>query len=131
MHVYAFTCPCIENLFAYNAIGLRRNPLGSIEVREYSRFLYLMRWPMDKTLHVDANEIGDIGPYDERSPIYALSLIFVDEAIDRSKGLSALKKEEKLFGVGSFIHSGSLVRGERRTFGKKHYVRNLIRLKMV
>ena len=47
---------------------------------------------MDKILHVYADEIGDIGPYDERSPIYALSLIFVDEATDRSKGLSALKR---------------------------------------
>ena len=54
---------------------------------------------MDKTLHVYADEIGDIGPYDERSPIYALSLIFVDEATDRSKGLSALKREEKRFGL--------------------------------
>lgn len=47
---------------------------------------------MDKTLHVYADEIGNIDPYDERSPIYALNLIFVDEAIDRSEGLSALKK---------------------------------------
>jgi hypothetical protein len=29
---------CFESVFAYNVIGLRRNPLGSIEVREYSRF---------------------------------------------------------------------------------------------
>ena len=54
---------------------------------------------MDKTLHVYADEIGDIGPFNERSPIYALSLIFVDEATDRSKGLSALKREEKRFGL--------------------------------
>ena len=32
---------CFANDFAYNIGGLRRNPLGSIEVREYSRFLYL------------------------------------------------------------------------------------------
>ena len=54
---------------------------------------------MDKTLRVYADTIGDIGPYDERSPIYAPSLIFVDEATDRSKGLSALKREEKPFGL--------------------------------
>lgn len=73
---------------------------------------------MDKTLHVYADEIGDIGPYDERSPIYALSLIFVDEATDRSKGLSALKREEKRFGLGRFIHSGNLIRGEKPYEGK-------------
>ena len=37
---------------------------------------------MDKVLHVYADKIGDIGPYDERSPIYALSLVFIDETID-------------------------------------------------
>ena len=73
---------------------------------------------MDKTLHVYADEIGDIGPFDERSPIYALSLIFVDEATDRSKGLSALKREETRFGLGRFIHSGNLIRGEKPYEGK-------------
>ena len=54
---------------------------------------------MDKTLRVYADTIGGILPYDERSPIYALSLIFVDKATDRSKGLSALKWKETRFGL--------------------------------
>lgn len=68
---------------------------------------------MEKILHVYADEIGDVGPYDERSPIYALSLLFLDDDVDRTKGLSALKREERRFGVGRFIHSGNLIRGEK------------------
>lgn len=68
---------------------------------------------MKRVLHVYADEIGDVGPYDERSPIYALSLLFLDGDADRNKGLSALRREERHFGVGRFIHSGNLIRGEK------------------
>ena len=50
-----------ENFLPIINMGTEDNLPGSIEVREYSRFLYLMKWLMYKTLHVYADEIGDIG----------------------------------------------------------------------
>ena len=69
----------IESIFTYNEIGLRRNPLGSIEVREYSRFLCLKKSPKHAKIRVYADELGDAGPYSKHSPIYSLSLLFLDE----------------------------------------------------
>ncbi len=44
-----------------------------------------------RKIHVYADELGDAGHYSEHSPIYSLSLLFLDEASDRNKNLRILK----------------------------------------
>ena len=41
---------------------------------------------MNKTLHVYVDELGDVGPFDERSPIYLVGIVFLDGETDRKKG---------------------------------------------
>ena len=83
----------------------------STEVREYSRFLYRKGdRTMGKILHVYADELGDMGPFDRKSPIYLVSMVFLDNEADRDKGLSAFRKAERTFGEGTFVHVGNLIR---------------------
>ena len=65
-----------------------------------------------RKLHVYADELGDAGPYSEHSPIYSLSLLFLDEVSDRSKNLRILKSAIRKYGGDHFIHCGNLIRGE-------------------
>ena len=67
---------------------------------------------MSNTLHIYVDELGDVGPFDSKSPIYLISLVFLDRVTARNKGLSAFKKAERQFGEGTFIHVGNLIRGE-------------------
>jgi len=67
---------------------------------------------MNKTLHVYVDELGDVGPFDERSPIYLVGIVFLDGETDREKGLYAFRKAERAFGKGTFVHVGNLIRGE-------------------
>ena len=65
-----------------------------------------------RKIHVYADELGDAGPYSGHSPIYSLSLLFLDEASDRSKNLRILKSAIRKYGGDHFIHCGNLIRGE-------------------
>ena len=65
-----------------------------------------------RKLHVYADELGDEGPYSEHSPIYSLSLLFVDESADRGKNLRPLKGAIRKYGGDHFVHCGNLIRGE-------------------
>ena len=71
-----------------------------------------------RKLHVYADELGDEGPYSEHSPIYSLSLLFVDESADnRGKNLRPLKGAIRKYGGDHFIHCGNLIRGEEPPSG--------------
>lgn len=65
-----------------------------------------------RKLHVYADELGDAGPFSEHSPIYSLSLLFVDESVERGKNLRLLKSAIRKYGGNHFIHCGNLIRGE-------------------
>ena len=65
-----------------------------------------------RTLHIYSDELGDTGPFDLHSPIYSLSLLFLDEQANRNKNLSALKKIIRKKGQNHFVHCGNLIRGE-------------------
>ena len=67
---------------------------------------------MGKTLHIYVDELGDVGPFDAKSPIYLVSMVFLSGEADRDKGLSAFRKAERAFGEGTFVHVGNLIRGE-------------------
>ena len=65
-----------------------------------------------RKLHVYADELGDSGPFSNHSPIYSLSLLFIDESADRSKNIRLLKGAIRKYGGDHFIHCGNLIRGE-------------------
>ena len=67
---------------------------------------------MGKTLHIYVDELGDVGPFDAKSPIYLVSMVLLDGEADRDKGFPAFKKAERAFGEGTFVHVGNLIRGE-------------------
>ena len=64
-------------------------------------------------LHVYADELGDNGPFSEHSPIYSLSLLFVNESTNRDKNVRLLKNAIRKYGGGHFVHCGNLIRGEQ------------------
>ena len=65
-----------------------------------------------RKLHVYADELGDAGPFSEHSPIYSLSLLFIDESADRGNNLRLLESAIRKYGGNHFIHCGNLIRGE-------------------
>lgn len=104
---------CALACFVYNDFGLRSEPpLGSTFTREYSR-TFLFRRFHQRVLHIYVDELGDVGPFNPKSPIYLISLVFVDQSLDRTKGLGQFKRIERRHGSGSFIHVGNLIRGEQ------------------
>lgn len=103
---------CALACFMYNDFGLRSEPpLGSTFEREYSR-TFLFRQFHQRVLHIYVDELGDIGPFNPKSPIYLISLVFVDQSLDRTKGFRNFKRIVQRYGTGSFIHVGNLIRGE-------------------
>ncbi len=104
---------CALSCFMYNDFGLRSEPpLGSTFTREYSRIFLFQRFHQ-RILHIYVDELGDVGPFNPKSPIYLISLVFVDQSLDRTKGLGQFKRIEQRYGSGSFIHVGNLIRGEQ------------------
>ena len=69
-------------------------------------------------IHVYADELGDAGPYSERSPIYSLSLLFLDEVSDRNKNLRILKSAIRKYGAttSSTAETSSAGRNPTRAF---------------
>lgn len=65
-----------------------------------------------RKLHVYADELGDPGSLSEHSPIFSLSLLFLDESADKSRNLRKLKGAMRKYGGDHFIHCGNLIRGE-------------------
>ena len=50
-----------------------------------------------RKIHVYADELGDAGPYSEHSPIYSLSLLFLDEISDRKKPPDIEKRHPEMW----------------------------------
>ena len=103
---------CFLLRFSYNDCGLRFDQLlGSTEVREYSRF-FLSQTLTQNVLHIYVDELGDVGPFDPKSPIYLVGLVMANQDVDKNRGLHYFKNLEKRYGPNNFIHTGNLIRGE-------------------
>ena len=66
-----------------------------------------------KELSIFIDESGDFGAYEPHSPIYLLTLVFHDRAIDISYSLAMLRDAMKQRGIPNHtVHAGPLIRRE-------------------
>lgn len=66
-----------------------------------------------KTLYCYVDESGDFGPFDVRSPLYAVSLVLLSSEDDAEPYLSMFRRRLKSKKCGEYpIHVGPLIRGE-------------------
>lgn len=89
-------------------------------MREYSRF-FMKR---EKTLTIYCDESGDFGTFDEKSPVYCMSLIMFSSEDDATPYLSEFhRRYHSKPGGDSPFHAGPIIRGEdpyrERTRGER------------